>query len=61
MAATNIEPLEEAYRKMREMTKPNKPVVDERGPLVYELTREFSTNGVDLKCKDKEGGCVHEP
>lgn len=59
MGAYDIDPLEPAYRRMRDMTKPNKPIPDERGPLVYELTRDYSTNGVDLTNQDGPGR-VHE-
>jgi hypothetical protein len=61
MAATDIQPLEKAYREMRDRTRPTVPVRDDRGPLVYELTEEASLNGIDPNCKDKPGGCVHTP
>lgn len=53
MPADNIEPLEQAYKTMREATRPLPAINDERGPLVYELTEDFSTNGVDLTGKDR--------
>lgn len=59
MAASDIQPLESAYVQMRNATKPNAPIPDERGPNVYELTAEKSLNGIDPSCKDKPGGCVH--
>lgn len=55
MSAQNIEPLEDAYRKMLEMTKPNEPIPDRRGPLVYDLTFTPSLNGVDPDFSKKPG------
>jgi len=56
MPADQIEPLEDAYLRMREATKPNAPIPDRRGPLVYDLTETPSLNGVDPYFKDLEGG-----
>lgn len=61
MSAYDIQPVEETYQEMRRRTAPATPVPETRGPLVYNVTREASTNGVDETCKDKPGGCVHEP
>jgi hypothetical protein len=55
MAADNIEKLEDAYRKMREATAPLDPIPDNRGPLVYDVTKEASLNGVDPNYKNKKG------
>lgn len=59
MSAYDIQPLEDAYAKLKNATKPLPAISDKRGPLVYELTDEKSLNGIDSNYKDKAGGGVH--
>lgn len=59
MAATDIEPLEDAYKKMREATRPNPPIPDRRGPKVYEVTQDPSLNGVNPAQANTDGYDVH--
>lgn len=43
-------------RKLREATRPDPAIRDDRGPLVYDLTMTPSRNGVDPNFKDLPGG-----
>ena len=56
MAAENVQPLESAYTQMREATRPNPPIEDHRGPLVYNITEEGSLNGMDPTYNALPGG-----
>lgn len=51
-----MDPVEQVYKQMREMTRPLPAIPDDRGPLVYELTKDASLNGIDPNFKDLPGG-----
>jgi hypothetical protein len=46
MAARDIQPVENAYVNMRNKTKMDTPIPDNRGPIVYNLSETPSVNGV---------------
>lgn len=59
MAARDIQPVENVYKMMREKNRPLPCIEDGRGPLVYEVSKVESCNGVDPEPCNEEGKKVY--